>query len=111
MDKPPAREYLILANIPILSSVQTPWKVYLVDNPGFDDAVSGITAVAEVAMKTASAYMYILDYNILQSQSDTEHFKLLYDKDPGMQNGICLCIWGNNDPLTYYVCVCTFATC
>ena len=79
------REYLILANIPILSNIQKPWKAYLVDNPGFDDAVSGITAVAEVAMKTASAYVYILDYSILQSQSDTEHFKLLYDKDPGMQ--------------------------
>lgn len=82
---PPLPEHLILANIPILSNVPDPWKAYLVDNPGFDDPIAGITDVAEAAMKTTSGYMYILDYGILQGQSDTKHFKLLYEKDPGVQ--------------------------
>jgi len=58
---PPLPEYLVVANIPILSNVPDPWRAYLVDNPGFDDPIAGITDVAEVAMKTTSAYMYVLD--------------------------------------------------
>lgn len=76
-------ELVIEANVPVISDVQPPWNIYLVDNPGFGAAHEGINALAETAMKTSTAYVYTIPYLQIDDKEHSECFKSMHAKDKG----------------------------
>ena len=69
-----------------MEDVPPGWSVALVDNPGFGEDNQHIQQLAEVAMKTSSAYLYVVDSDALQDATDAKSFKLLYERDPGISS-------------------------
>ena len=78
--------YTLCANIPLIGSAPEGWNVYLVDNPGFGETNESINDLAETAMKSSSAYVYVVQYTQLKDVVDAGAFRLIHKKDSSMWN-------------------------
>lgn len=75
--------------------IQAPpsWTVHLVDNAGFGEAgQEGIIEQATTALKTSSAYIYIMSYENLGDSKDVAAFQKIYAKDKGQKISQKYCI-------------------
>ena len=71
----------IHAHIPAIAKVQEPWKVFLVDNPGFSADNDWINSLAATAMETSHAYILTLDYSTIEDERNAKTFKDIFRKD------------------------------
>ena len=67
--------------MPVIAEVQKPWRVFLVDNPGFSADDDGINNLVQTAIETSHAYMLTLDYNTIQDKANTKTFQDIFKKD------------------------------
>ena len=58
-------------------------QVYLVDTPGLGDSKRSIAELAEKSVLTSPAYVYVMSYNNLEDERDSNSFKRMYSKDGG----------------------------
>ena len=58
-------------------------QVYLVDTPGLGDSKRSIAELAEKSVLTSPAYIYVINYNNLEDEKDSNAFKRMYEKDEG----------------------------
>ena len=77
-------EPIIEANVPILSGVTDPWRIFLVDTPGFGTADKGISQLSKTAMETSQAYVYTMHFKQLDDESHPQSFQLMKKKDEGI---------------------------
>ena len=57
--------------------------MYLVDTPGLGDSKQSIAELAEKSVVTSPAYVYVMNYNNLEDEKDSNAFKRMYEKDKG----------------------------
>ena len=74
-----------MVNLPLMSEVPSPWVGVMVDNPGFGDANAAVNHLAKTAMQTTAVYVYVLDYQRLEGDVDAQSFKLMLEKDRGVE--------------------------
>lgn len=82
-------------NIPILATLKSAVDIVLQDTPGLGEATSPhnsahITDLAETALLTCSAYIYVLDCSKLRDQLDVAALQLLKTKDHGTSYNHCI---------------------
>lgn len=77
-------ELIIEANVPILSGVTDPWRIFLVDTPGFGTADEGISQLSKTAMETSQAYVYTMNFKEFDDGSHSRSFQLMKQKDEGI---------------------------
>lgn len=73
-------------NVPVLrgaASVVRGQQVYLVDTPGFGNSKRSIVELAEKSVLTSPAYIYVINYNNLEDERDSNAFKRIYGTDGG----------------------------
>ena len=73
-------------NVPVLrgaASVVQGQQVYLVDTPGLGDSKRSIAELAEKSVLTSPAYVYVINYNNLEDEKDSNAFERMYKKDEG----------------------------
>ena len=58
-------------------------QVYLVDTPGLGDSKRSIAKLAEKSVVTSPAYVYVMSYNNLEDEKDSNAFQRMYEKDEG----------------------------
>ncbi len=81
-------QFTIKAHVPAIANVQEPWRVLLVDNPGFSADDDGINSLAHTAMKTSHAYVLTLDYNTIEDERNAKTFQDIFRKDGSRSNYI-----------------------
>ena len=57
--------------------------MYLVDTPGLGDSKQSIAELAEKSVVTSPAYVYVMNYNNLEDEKDSNAFERMYEKDKG----------------------------
>ena len=72
-----------LVNVPLLSSAPAGWDVFLVDTPGYGEHHQEIAAAAEAILKESSAFVYVMDYNVIGGEADANYLRQLYEHDKG----------------------------
>lgn len=83
---PPRIESLMLqVHMPILTKNVPPgWRVNLADTPGFGEENEHVQQLAEEAMETSAAYIYLLQTENIGGKAVGETFHSLATKDPGI---------------------------
>ena len=80
--------------MPVIAKVQEPWRVFLVDNPGFSADDDGINSLAQTAMETSHAYILTLDYNTIEDKTNAKTFQDIFKKDKSRSGSLInICIY------------------
>ena len=74
-------------NVPIISTADPSWKVCLVDNPGFGEALQeDMMEKTKIGLATSSAYVYLVSYSHIGDATDAESFRCIYKQEKDMGN-------------------------
>ena len=77
-------DFVLEANVPVLSMGTHGYKVSLVDNPGSGEVNEMITQVAEFSAKSSSVYVYVTTPGSVGGTIDATFFENLAKECPGM---------------------------
>ncbi len=77
------QECVLTLNVQVLAKAPLSWRVSLVDTPGFGENNPVTTQVADRALKSSSAHLYVVNMGSLNSTVDAKYYRELEDKDQG----------------------------
>ena len=61
-------------------------KAYVVDTPGSNEVGElELQQIADIMLKTASAYVYVMTYNDIKNKEDYQALRSIYERDEGIR--------------------------